>query len=240
MAIVAIKKGGGNVTITKISSIENYEFIYDPIVRQGFVSIVFRTNICKRAGLKFQQQIFPQPNKNSYGSLPSGPFAVGNVCSPGKATVCFGIQVFEIRVYSVFYLLRVINIITSVVREGKDTVMEVKEEEGTIKTAVIEVESSPSPNGTPIRHIVCLNKTNMENLRKLEETEDCFILDFDPSEIDTSISRFSTLSVYSFSDDDGDGGELSVVAEKGQVLVFSFFLFLARIQDFASFLFLMG
>jgi hypothetical protein len=90
--------------------------------------IVFRTNICKRAGLKFQQQIFPQPNKNSYGSLPSGPFAAGNVCFPGKATVCFGIQVFEIRVSSVFYLLRVI--ITSVVREGKDTVMEVKEEEG--------------------------------------------------------------------------------------------------------------
>lgn len=177
--------------------------------------IVFLTNICKRAGLKFQQQIFPQPNKNSYGSLPSGPFAVGNVCFPGKATVCFGIQVFEIRVSSVFYLLRVI--ITSVVREGKDTVMEVKEEEGTIKTAVIEVESSPSPDGTPIRPIFCLNKTNVENLRKLEETEDCFILDFDPSEIDTSIRRFSTLSVYSFSDDDGDGGDLSVVAEKGQV-----------------------
>jgi hypothetical protein len=95
--------------------------------------------------------------------------------------------------------------------------------EGTIKTAVIEVESSPSPDGTPIRPIFCLNKTNVENLRKLEETEDCFILDFDPSEIDTSIRRFSTLSVYSFSDDDGDGGDLSVVAEKGQVLVFSFF-----------------
>jgi hypothetical protein len=37
MAIVGIKKGWGNVTKTKISSIENYEFIYDPIVRQGFV-----------------------------------------------------------------------------------------------------------------------------------------------------------------------------------------------------------
>ncbi|KAJ6359510.1 hypothetical protein OIU76_001107 [Salix suchowensis] len=97
--------------------------------------------------------------------------------------------------------------------------MEVKqeeEEEGSIKTEVIEVASSPSPDGTPIRPIFCLNKTNMENLRKFEETEDCFILDFDPSEIDNSLLRFSTLSVCSSSDDDG-GGDLSVVAEKGQV-----------------------
>ncbi|CAK7324293.1 unnamed protein product [Dovyalis caffra] len=94
--------------------------------------------------------------------------------------------------------------------------MEVKEGEGALKTAVIEITSSPSPDGTRIRPVFCLKKTNMENIRKFEEMEDCFILDFDPSEIDTAIHRISTLSVSSLPDDDG-GADLSVVAEKGQV-----------------------
>ncbi|KAF9667247.1 hypothetical protein SADUNF_Sadunf15G0002600 [Salix dunnii] len=92
--------------------------------------------------------------------------------------------------------------------------MEVKEEKETIKSAAIEIISSPSPDGTPIRPIFCLKKTNMENIREFDEIEDCFILDFDPSD---SLHRISTLSVSSFTDDDGGGGDLFVVAEKGQV-----------------------
>ncbi|KAB5524032.1 hypothetical protein DKX38_021781 [Salix brachista] len=95
--------------------------------------------------------------------------------------------------------------------------MEVKEEKETIKSAAIEIISSPSPDGTPIRPIFCLKKTNMENIRKFDEIEDCFILDFDPSDIETSLHRIYTLPVSSFTDDDGGGGDLSVVAEKGQV-----------------------
>ncbi|KAI5561660.1 hypothetical protein BDE02_15G002600 [Populus trichocarpa] len=94
--------------------------------------------------------------------------------------------------------------------------MEVKEENKTIKSAVIEITSSPSPDGTPIRPIFCLKKTNTENIRKFDEIEDCFILDFDPSDIDTSLHRISTLSVSSFTDDGGGVDDLSVVAEKGQ------------------------
>ncbi|XP_011003284.1 PREDICTED: uncharacterized protein LOC105110073 isoform X2 [Populus euphratica] len=94
--------------------------------------------------------------------------------------------------------------------------MEVKEENETIKSAVIEITSSLSPDGTPIRPIFCLNKTNTENISKFDEIEDCFILDFDPSHIDTSLHRISTLSVSSFTDDDGGVDDLSVVAEKGQ------------------------
>uniref|UniRef100_A0A6N2LKE0 Uncharacterized protein n=1 Tax=Salix viminalis TaxID=40686 RepID=A0A6N2LKE0_SALVM len=96
--------------------------------------------------------------------------------------------------------------------------MEVKEEKETIKSAAIEIISSPSPDGTPIRPIFCLKKTNMEKIRKFDEIEDCFILDFDPSDIETSLHRISTLPVSSFTDNDGGGGgDLSVVAEKGQV-----------------------
>ena len=108
--------------------------------------------------------------------------------------------------------------------------MEVKEENETIKSAVIEITSSPSPDGTPIRPIFCLKKTNTEHIRNFDEIEDCFILDFDPSDIDTSLHRISTLSVSSFTDDGGGVDDLSVVAEKGQVFFYSLFYFwLSRI-----------
>ncbi|KAL2339535.1 hypothetical protein Fmac_007475 [Flemingia macrophylla] len=61
---------------------------------------------------------------------------------------------------------------------------------------------SPRPkDSSPIRAIACLNK--IDDMRRFEETEDCFILGFDPS----APVPLST----SCADD------LAVIAEKGQV-----------------------
>jgi len=68
-----------------------------------------------------------------------------------------------------------------------------------------------SENESPIRAVFCLKKKM--DMRKIEEVEDCFILDFDPLEtIDcspTSVSKSSHLS---------DDADVSVLAEKGQVI----------------------
>ncbi|KAG5050284.1 hypothetical protein JHK85_011387 [Glycine max] len=56
---------------------------------------------------------------------------------------------------------------------------------------------------SPIRAIACLKK--IDDMRRFEETEDCFILGFDPS------SAAVPLLVDSSADD------VSVIAEKGQV-----------------------
>nr|KYP43131.1 hypothetical protein KK1_035420 [Cajanus cajan] len=63
-------------------------------------------------------------------------------------------------------------------------------------------QSPPPKDESPIRAIACLNK--IDDMRRFEETEDCFILGFDPSAV-------VPLSLGSSTDD------LSVIAEKGQV-----------------------
>ncbi|XP_010537044.1 PREDICTED: uncharacterized protein LOC104811886 isoform X2 [Tarenaya hassleriana] len=64
---------------------------------------------------------------------------------------------------------------------------------------------------TPVRAVFCLNSRH--DMKRYEETEDCFILDFDP---------FEALEVrkLSFSDDrpdNQDDDDLTIIHEKGQV-----------------------
>ncbi|XP_062076087.1 RPM1 interacting protein 13-like [Humulus lupulus] len=76
--------------------------------------------------------------------------------------------------------------------------------------------SSLEDTGTPIKHILCLK--NPYDIKRFEETEECFILDYDPfNTID--ISNLS-VSKSPKSDDGGGGGgtpDLAVLAEKGKV-----------------------
>ncbi|XP_039160494.1 LOW QUALITY PROTEIN: uncharacterized protein LOC104427019 [Eucalyptus grandis] len=66
---------------------------------------------------------------------------------------------------------------------------------------------------SPIRHVLCV--TRDEDVKRFEETEDCFILGFDPFE---RISRFSSMTEAGATDDRGDGSkDVVVIAEKGQV-----------------------
>ncbi|KAK6135162.1 hypothetical protein DH2020_031110 [Rehmannia glutinosa] len=77
---------------------------------------------------------------------------------------------------------------------------------------VIEIgDSSPSPEkGTPLRPVFCLK--NRDGIKKAEEREECFILEFDPDD-DLETLKFS---VRKDSDDNAEA-DLLVVAEKGQV-----------------------
>ncbi|CAK8567715.1 unnamed protein product [Lathyrus sativus] len=72
--------------------------------------------------------------------------------------------------------------------------------------------SSPMAE-TPTRPVLCLKKK--EDIKLYEETEEIFILEFDPFE---SID-FSKLSLENKNndDDDDDASDISIVAEKGQV-----------------------
>ncbi|XP_075650578.1 RPM1 interacting protein 13-like [Castanea sativa] len=82
-------------------------------------------------------------------------------------------------------------------------------------TQVIEISPSPSEryseeeedNGTPLRPVFCVKRNT--DIKRIEEIEECFILDFDPFD---SID-ISKLSVSNSPIDN----EVSVVAEKGQV-----------------------
>lgn len=83
-------------------------------------------------------------------------------------------------------------------------------------TQVIEISPSSSEryseeeddNGTPLRPVFCAKRNT--DIKRIEEIEECFILDFDPFD---SID-ISKLSVSNSPIDN----EVSVVAEKGQVL----------------------
>lgn len=93
-----------------------------------------------------------------------------------------------------------------------------KESRGGIVSTM--ANSSPSScsseeDGTPIRPVFCLKSKSVTDIKRIEEIEDCFILEFDPFE---SID-LSSLSVNcNASETDADGAnDLSVIAEKGQV-----------------------
>ncbi|XP_010446514.1 PREDICTED: uncharacterized protein LOC104729276 [Camelina sativa] len=63
---------------------------------------------------------------------------------------------------------------------------------------------------TPLRGIFCLKRR--QDMKRFEETEDCFILEFDP---------FDSFDVkrLTFTDDDREGGDkdLAIIHETGQV-----------------------
>nr|AFK38297.1 unknown [Lotus japonicus]AFK45384.1 unknown [Lotus japonicus] len=75
------------------------------------------------------------------------------------------------------------------------------------KSAVILLEESP------VRAVVCVRKK--EDTKRFEETEDCFILGFDPYE-SIELCKLSLDETNNHRNDD-DAAEISVVAEKGQV-----------------------
>lgn len=75
-------------------------------------------------------------------------------------------------------------------------------------------------DGTPVRPVFCLKRYT--DLKHFEETEDCFILDFDPFE-SVDISKLSVSKTLDSADDANN--DISVIAEKGQVCAFSIFLF---------------
>ena len=71
--------------------------------------------------------------------------------------------------------------------------------------------SSSAEEDSPIRAIFCLKRN--EDMKRLEETEDCFILEFDPFEpVD-----LSNLSLKKSSPVEDEAADLSIIAEKGQV-----------------------
>ncbi|KAE8077598.1 hypothetical protein FH972_016150 [Carpinus fangiana] len=88
-------------------------------------------------------------------------------------------------------------------------------------TTVIQIKSnfysSEEEDGSLLRPIFCLNRENNADIKRIEETQDCFILDFDPFE-SIDLSKLSVSNNPSDADADSDGAsDLSVIAEKGQV-----------------------
>lgn len=84
-------------------------------------------------------------------------------------------------------------------------------------TVVIDLCSSPSPGselkGTPLRPVFCLK--SRDDIKRIEEREDCFILDFDPGDgDDLTLNVFSKNNVQHV---DGVSPDVSVVGEKGKV-----------------------
>ncbi|XP_004502768.1 RPM1 interacting protein 13-like [Cicer arietinum] len=72
------------------------------------------------------------------------------------------------------------------------------------------VVSSPTREETPVRAVVCLKRK--EDVKRFEETEECFILDFDPFD-SLDISKLSLKDNKNNHDDN----DISIIAEKGQV-----------------------
>lgn len=75
-----------------------------------------------------------------------------------------------------------------------------------------ENNEDPEDDQSPLRSIFCLKK--IVDMKRVEESEDCFILDFNPFNC-IDIAKLSAIN-------DGDEADLSVVAEKGQVLFLCF------------------
>ncbi|CAG7884523.1 unnamed protein product [Brassica rapa] len=72
----------------------------------------------------------------------------------------------------------------------------------------IAEEEEEEEEGTPLRGMFCL-KTRQEDMKPFEEKEDCFILDFDPSD--------SFDSSFSDNPEGGDDDDVAIIHEKGQV-----------------------
>ena len=78
---------------------------------------------------------------------------------------------------------------------------------------------SSSSIGSPIRSIFCLKEK--ADMKRIEEIEDCFILEFDPYE---PLDVFNLSTNNNLIDGHPDGAnDLFVIAEKGQVWIALFF-----------------
>lgn len=83
-----------------------------------------------------------------------------------------------------------------------------------LETPIDKISSpSSSEDDSPIRAVVCLKR--IDDMKRFEETEDCFILEFDPFE---SVN-LSKLSLDKKNPTDEDAVDLAVIAEKGKVQV---------------------
>ncbi|XP_028806607.1 uncharacterized protein LOC114761416 [Neltuma alba] len=71
--------------------------------------------------------------------------------------------------------------------------------------------SSSEEDDSPIRPIFCLKRR--DDIKRVEESEDCFILEFDPFE---SVD-LSKLALEKKNPPDEDVSDLSIIAEKGEV-----------------------
>ncbi|KAJ7965231.1 28 kDa ribonucleoprotein, chloroplastic [Quillaja saponaria] len=86
----------------------------------------------------------------------------------------------------------------------------------TIQKTPLSISSSESEE-SPFRAIICLK--NRDDVQRFEETEECFILDFDPFE-SVDLSKLSMKEKITVGDHDtntDNDSDLSVIAEKGQV-----------------------
>ncbi|XP_059599421.1 RPM1 interacting protein 13 [Vitis vinifera] len=77
--------------------------------------------------------------------------------------------------------------------------------EGEEERKVIQIYSTSSEE----EPIICLRDMDM---KKLEETQDCFILDFDPFDSNIHLSSLSITEEHADSDD----ADLHVISQKGQ------------------------
>lgn len=91
-----------------------------------------------------------------------------------------------------------------------------------------EKEEEEEKEETPVRSMFCL-KRNMD-LKSFDEKEDCFILDFNP---------FESLHLTHLSISNNHAEDLSVIAEKGQVYLYTivfpaiaFFFFFGEVGNF--------
>ncbi|KAI9110867.1 hypothetical protein K1719_018305 [Acacia pycnantha] len=71
--------------------------------------------------------------------------------------------------------------------------------------------SSSEEDDSPIRAMVCLK--SKDDIKRVEESEDCFILEFDPFQ-SVDLSKFA---LEKKNPADEDVSDLSIIAEKGQV-----------------------
>lgn len=98
------------------------------------------------------------------------------------------------------------------------------------------IDLSTPMSETPIRAVVCLKRK--EDIKRFEETEECFILDFDdPSD---SLSKLSLEKEIDDNHND-DSPDIAVLAEKGQVKIqlcffttkpFILYFYVSLIMDF--------
>lgn len=90
-------------------------------------------------------------------------------------------------------------------------------------TVIIDLCSSPPPrtrsDQTPLRPVFCLK--NRDIIKTIDEREDCFILDFDPDDDTSDVSKILDKVV-----DDDASLDISVVAEKGHVIFFLIHFFI--------------
>ncbi|XP_054799901.1 RPM1 interacting protein 13-like [Prosopis cineraria] len=79
-----------------------------------------------------------------------------------------------------------------------------------LKKPIETITLSSEEDDSPIRAMVCLR---IDDVKRFEESEDCFVLEFDPFE---SVN-LSKLSLEEKNPAEEDVSDLSIIAEKGQV-----------------------